>query len=159
MSRSWIILQESPWGQCLLLRWQEAQMQSAGLALLMDGIILSGLPLKIRVPERSSTVGVATEGQERFVSFVGCPFWFLTGNVRFYWSSLDLACLRSSACKSGHDGMVSVPLLNLQRMLMQSSSRSNASMNFSVAMLPMFPWAMRDAFLVCGSGCMRGVLS
>ena len=119
----------------------------------MDGIILSGRPLKIRVPERSYAIGVATEGRAHFVSLVCCSFWLSTGTAHFCWSSLDLACLRSSACKSGYDGMVPVLLLNLWRVLMQSLSRSNASLNYLVAMSPMFPWVMRDAFLVCRSGC------
>ena len=37
-----------------------------------------------------------------------------------------------------------VPLSNLQRVLTQSSSRSNASMNMSVAMLSMFPRKVDD---------------
>ena len=38
------------------------QKQSTGLGSLMDGMISSDLPLKIRLLERSSAVGVATAG-------------------------------------------------------------------------------------------------
>ncbi len=152
MSRSWIILQEGPRGQCLPSRWREAQRRSAGLGSLMDGIISSGLPLKMRVPARSSAVGVATEGRARFVSLAAWLFCVSAGAMRFCRSNLDLACLRSSDCNSGQDGIVPVPLSNLRRVLTQSSRRSNASTNMSVAMLLMLPWATRDAFLVCQSG-------
>ena len=130
-----------------------------GLALLMDDIISSNLCLKIRVPERSSTVGATTEGRARFVLFVGCPFWFLTGTMRFCLSCLDLACLRSSVCKSGCDGIVPILLLNLQRVLTQSLRSPNDLMNLLVVMLFMLPWATKEAFLVCWSGYMRRMLS
>ena len=152
MSRSWIILQEIPRGQCLPSRWQEAQRRSAGLASLTEGIIMCGLPLKMRVPARSSAVGVMTEGRAFFGSLEGCPLWLSTGAACFSRSSLDLACLSLSACRSGHDGMVPVPLSNLRSILTQSSRRSKASMNLSVVMSVMLPWATRDAFLVCRSG-------
>lgn len=56
-------------------------------------------------------------------------------------SVFDLACLRSSACKTGQDGMVPMLLSNLQRVLTQLLRRLNASMNLLVAMLAIFPWA------------------
>ena len=152
MSRLWIILQEIPRGQCLPSRWREVQRCSAVLASLTDGIISSGIPLKIIVPVRSSTVGVMTEGRAFFGLLEGGPLWLSTGTVRFRRSSLDLACLTLSACRSGHDGMVPVPLSNLQRVLTQSLRRSKASMNLSVVMSVMLPWALRDIFLVCRSG-------
>ena len=73
MSRSWIILQERPRGQCLPSQWQEAQRHSAGLVSLTDDIILSGLPLKIKVPVRSSAGGVMTEVRAFFGFLEGCP--------------------------------------------------------------------------------------
>ena len=120
------------------------------MASLTDGIISSDLPLKMSVPHRSSADGVATTGRAFF--WLGWPDCVSIGAVRLSLSSLDLACLRSSACKSGQDGMVPVPLSNLRRVLTQSSRRSNASMNLSVAMSAMLPWATRDAFFVCRSG-------
>lgn len=99
MSRSWIILQEGPRGQCLPSRWREAQRRRAGLASLTDGIISSDLPLKMSVPHRSSADGVAATG--RFFFWLGWPDCASIGAVRLSLSSLDLACLRSSACKSG----------------------------------------------------------
>ena len=51
-------------------------MQSAGLALLMDGIISSGLLLKIRVPVRLSAIGVA--------KYVSCHW--LNALSGFWWA-------------------------------------------------------------------------
>lgn len=48
VSRSWIIMQVTPLGQCLLLQWQEAHRHSNGFGSLTKGIILYFFPLKIR---------------------------------------------------------------------------------------------------------------